>query len=721
MPAGAGSDVLIFQSEYQTPRLKSQKNSMLMRGDIFKNGDLLLKAPSSSEVFLLQQEGKKNTRLKAPKRTTLNGPVKFGRDGKIYAMDLIKGHIVVFDNSGKFEEKILFHQVKKDEASGNFSLFISPEDNIYVIENKSGTVYRFNIRGDFEQKFRLERSGYFSQKIGFSSDPDGNTYFLDRGKKRIYKFNSGGDEEFKIKGAGRKKFVGPLYFSPSVFEKFFVLDSGAHKIYTYSDEGEFQEAFGEKGRDEGEFLDPIDIVVDTQGNVFVCDIGNNRIQIYDVEGNAILEFGKETGEESRLEKPSGIFLFQEKFLFVLEGDYQTIKTLTPDGAYKAFLSIPKFLKMDYNDDFCFFADDSKGLYAVNKSNGKIIRYNPALENFNKNFKSLINNQSPIDRISNLAFDSIGMVYYIDKKYKQVQVCDTNGKKIRKFKTKVIASKIKPRIPVSDMECDENGDFYIADPKNHVVKKIKRQGQVEWVAGKNNDRDRDGFLDAGKKNGEFNRPFALRLYGNDKLLVADYGNYRIQILNRDDGKFKGSFGKKGFKEGLFSVPFSLFTDGKRIFQTDTSVDRIQGFNAKGDFLFSQGSDGRGHEEFTKPFISGTTSDNSFLIIDAEPQKKFGNRNQFGIFRVQKLKLENLINNGLALLKKQNFAGAAKIFHQITRTPRDSGDIRYYLGYCFLKEGEIDKGKSTLQIVDIKKREDAKKPAAELLNYLKNSGY
>ena len=64
-------------------------------------------------------------------------------------------------------------------------------------------------------------------------------------------------------------------------------------------------------------------------------------------------------------------------------------------------------------------------------------------------------------------------------------------------------------------------LYVADCNNHRIQKLKISGESIDVIGK-----------FGSSLGEFNCPCALVVDANDKLIVADRGNCRIQVMNID---------------------------------------------------------------------------------------------------------------------------------------------------------------------------------------------
>ena len=92
---------------------------------------------------------------------------------------------------------------------------------------------------------------------------------------------------------------------------------------------------------------------------------------------------------------------------------------------------------------------------------------------------------------------------------------------------------------------------------------------------------DEFGKTGDKNGEFDEPFDLEIFG-DKIFVVDTGNDRIQIFDLS-GNFVDEFGKTGDKNGEFDGMTGIEIFGAKIFVVDTGNDRIQIFDLSGNFV------------------------------------------------------------------------------------------------------------------------------------------
>lgn len=71
----------------------------------------------------------------------------------------------------------------------------------------------------------------------------------------------------------------------------------------------------------------------------------------------------------------------------------------------------------------------------------------------------------------------------------------------------------------------NGDLYVADRANHVIRKVTSSGVVTTIAG----NGVAGFADGTGTSAQFNSPFGIAVDRDDNLYVADYNNHRIRKI------------------------------------------------------------------------------------------------------------------------------------------------------------------------------------------------
>lgn len=129
-----------------------------------------------------------------------------------------------------------------------------------------------------------------------------------------------------------------------------------------------------------------------------------------------------------------------------------------------------------------------------------------------------------------------------------------------------------------------------------------------VADQGNDRiqvfDRDGaFLrqwgESGVAAGELLGANGVAVDSDGDVYVADTLNNRVQEFNAS-GAFVGQWGSRGRAEGQFNAPYALAIDGAgQVYVADSNNHRIQVFTERGDFVRQWGASGAGNGEFAFP--------------------------------------------------------------------------------------------------------------------------
>jgi sugar lactone lactonase YvrE len=115
-------------------------------------------------------------------------------------------------------------------------------------------------------------------------------------------------------------------------------------------------------------------------------------------------------------------------------------------------------------------------------------------------------------------------------------------------------------------------------------------------------------------GDFSKPAGVAVDGEGNLYVADTYNNRIEIFDAD-GQFVSTFGKAGDGPGYFSRPKGVAIDSDgHIWVADGMQDRVQVFNKEGQLLLSFGGHGLLPGQFQG--LVGITIDNRNRVFTTE---------------------------------------------------------------------------------------------------------
>lgn len=124
-----------------------------------------------------------------------------------------------------------------------------------------------------------------------------------------------------------------------------------------------------------------------------------------------------------------------------------------------------------------------------------------------------------------------------------------------------------------------------------------------------------FGTEGNGPGQFNGPCGISIDGNDRLIVTDWNNHRIQVFNYD-GKFLFKFGDRG-GERLVHPRAAIFHDFESCFVVaDTGNNVLKVFDQNGRFSHVIGQPGIRRGELCGPRGLAIDKNNNVVVCDFE---------------------------------------------------------------------------------------------------------
>jgi DNA-binding beta-propeller fold protein YncE len=110
---------------------------------------------------------------------------------------------------------------------------------------------------------------------------------------------------------------------------------------------------------------------------------------------------------------------------------------------------------------------------------------------------------------------------------------------------------------------------------------------------------------------------LAISKNGDLLVADIGNHRIQILDKNTGKYKGQIGTQGREPGEFTYPYGVaVAPSGNIYTVEYGGHRVQKWSPNGKFIASFGEAGRKPGQFANPWGLAVDKDENVYVCDTQ---------------------------------------------------------------------------------------------------------
>lgn len=171
----------------------------------------------------------------------------------------------------------------------------------------------------------------------------------------------------------------------------------------------------------------------------------------------------------------------------------------------------------------------------------------------------------------------------------------------------------------------NGDRFVADYDNHVIRKIDRFGWVTTFAGEGT----PGFADGKGREALFHGPDTLAIDQEDNLYVADADNFRIRKITPDGrvSTVAGS-GKRGNHEGpaleaefVYPTGVTMAPDGS-LYVADRGAHRIKRVTPAGIVMIVAGSGEPGYHDslayfakFNQPMTVAADNGGNLYVADA----------------------------------------------------------------------------------------------------------
>jgi sugar lactone lactonase YvrE len=357
----------------------------------------------------------------------------------------------------------------------------------------------------------------FFKPSGLAVGQDDTLYVADEGNATIRQISRDGEVR-TIAGRARQsgwidgfrdkaRFAGPRAITVDAAGYVYVLDSGS-SIRRISPGGYVTTIAGSAvwhGENDGlgqeaRFSQPRGIAIDEAGNLVVADMGNNTLRRIDAMG-MVTTIGGLPGVEgsvdgrlpdSRFKAPCGVFLDKDGTIFVTDTGNHTIRKASVAWPYS----------------FGTLAGETRAAGNVN--------------GFGTNAKF----NSP----AGIAVDVYGQVY----------VADSGNHIVRRISAQGDVDTIAGLAGVSgsadgtgttarfdtpqDVAVDGNGNVYVCDTGNHVIRRIWVDGNVTTIAGL---PQTPGSTDGSTAVARFNKPRSLALGKDDVIYVADYNNCSIR--------------------------------------------------------------------------------------------------------------------------------------------------------------------------------------------------
>jgi len=206
------------------------------------------------------------------------------------------------------------------------------------------------------------------------------------------------------------------------------------------------------------------------------------------------------------------------------------------------------------------------------------------------------------RAYGVAVDSKGRIYAADQGVGAVFVFDPKAKAVEMIRN----GKEAHFGLINGLAIDDDDRLFVSDSKLHRILVLNATHQQQASVGM------DVLVNPG----------GIAIDRENRLLyVADAGNDTVVVFDADSFKQLRNLGKPSKKHtstdpGTFSLPTNVAVDSDgNVYVTDTFNNRVEMFDADGEFISQFGKNGDGPGEFERPKGIAVDGDGHIWVVDA----------------------------------------------------------------------------------------------------------
>lgn len=332
--------------------------------------------------------------------------------------------------------------------------------------------------------------------------------------------------------------------------------------------------FAQSGGDAGELNEPRALVISTNNRIYLADRDNNRISVFNDQGLFLRQIGHHDRDESDLSKPTHIALDANENVYVLEsGERNRVSIFTRRGDLIKQLDTKKLSQQfGSNIDFSAMTTDLNGvLYLADDNNKQIFSYDWQRDRILNRFGALGLSRGQYRSINQLSINKNGQLAVLDRINGKVEIYQLETTRFKK----PVKNDVVRLASVRQNNCRSVHAFI-----NHKTLCIKA--------------DESGIVILSKQ-GEQEGVFAPDIQNPTTL---HSGSSMVAILEKNmlhtythSGEKIYSVGRFGTSAGGFDHPRHVFSAHNRIYVADSGNNRIQIFQRDGQFagIIKGGSD------------------------------------------------------------------------------------------------------------------------------------
>ncbi|WP_420387252.1 Calx-beta domain-containing protein [Roseivirga sp.] len=540
-------------------------------------------------------------------------------DHRIYKVDA-EGNITVFAGSGDFG---------RDEGNGTSASFIRPRGlvtdasgNIYVADSGGDRIRKITPNGDVTTYagagFGRQQDGTgagadFDGPSGMAIDATGTIYVTDKLNHKIRKIVPTSDGKEGIVTTVSGEFTNSGYLDGDVSTAMFerpldIVVDNSGDLYLIEETHKSIRKISNGQVSTFITLDfyPNGIEIDDSGNLYVTDRSGYKLVKVTSNGETSILAGSGRSQyldgdvsTAAFEYPAELKIDASGNIYVLE--LSRIRKIS--APFRKYSISGNTLGNTGDHNVVLKVDDSKGGVNEQSFTIKVVNSAPVFTstpvteiNGSESYTYEITTTDADGEAVTLTAPTLPDWLTFEREAKSYTVTTLAGTGVA---GKVdgnggSASFSKP----TGVTVDADGNIYVADRSNHLIRKISPQGVVTTVAGSGFKGDREG----NGTRASFNSPTGITIDDAGNLYVADQGNYKVRKItpNGDVTTFAGSgaYGSddaNGESASFGPISDLVFDKAGNLYVTDQGNYKIRKITPNRDVTTLAGSGGQGSRD------------------------------------------------------------------------------------------------------------------------------
>ncbi|MEX2105645.1 MAG: NHL repeat-containing protein [Solirubrobacterales bacterium] len=500
--------------------------------------------------------------------------------------------------------------------------------NLWIVDSKNNRVQKFNAKGEYLSQFGSTGTGngQFKKPVDIAISPKGELFVTDAENNRVQRFSASGEylAQFGTKGTGYNQFTEPwgIGFGPN--EKIWVSDRGYQRVLVYVWPSELSWPpsqigaigdFAHQGFGQTSLSEPTDIAFDAQGDGWVLDSGNNLVKEFGstLSSPPTTVFGSEGSGEGQFKAPMAIAFKPGGTMLIVDKGNDRVQQFGLDGEYLGQFGTLGSGNGQFSEPSGVAIAPNGNEYVADTGNDRVQKWNQPWvpEALTQAASDIKEREATLNGAIN---PSGGATTYRFE-----------------YGTSTSYGKGAPA-PAKDAGSGTE-TIAVSEPVGGLAPlttyhyRLVASNGVETTYGE--DRSfktkaatvafTSAFGSTGTGNGQLDAPIGTAVDGSGNLWIVDSKNNRVQKFNAK-GEYLSQFGSTGTGNGQFKKPVDIAISPKgELFVTDAENNRVQRFSASGEYLAQFGTKGTGYNQFTEPWGIGFGPNEKIWVSDRGYQR------------------------------------------------------------------------------------------------------